>query len=724
MPKILHLLPPGAGDQHLTEILALARELAESRVTSEILIGREAASGVRRHDGITVVEYPWPPGDGPAATAEGLAAGLRTLVERLPGCDLVQAHDLVFTPRLAALGRGLTGIRFVTSADHDDPAAWTGDSVEQRLLDSADYGETLIGNPGNRTAVAAVAPGWRPLLMPSPIDPVALALPPAETRVRDRIVVAGPAPGSLLALVGNLCRTHAPGLSPTPADGHDTPGETLRHAALLVLTGTAADAEHDLTLAAAAAGVPVLAAAGTEATSLLGPDYPGLLPHPVDELTTPELDAWVDRLTTSRDRDVADRLALVRKTVLDRYSPTEIAARHGEIYRAVLAGRKPPEWEGPGGRIPMALPDITGAEVRAAGAALLSGKLSVGNQVADFEREFAEFHGRAEAVAVNSAASALYAGLVGAGIRGEVLVPSFTWSTTANVVVAAGATPVWVDIEPETLGIDPEAAAAAITPQTEAMICVHFAGHPCRVAELAALCERYGLLLIEDAAEAAGARQNGALVGTFGMGCYSFYGTKNMTTGEGGMVLTDDPELAGRTRRLRAHGMRPVPGSPYPWHKEAVLPGFNFRMPEPLAAVGRIQLARLDGMNDQRRDLAARYDTALAELSDRLRPHAELPGFRHVYHMYVVQLADRARRNEVVTQLRALGVEASVHFDPPVHAQAFYQQWYPAEPGRLPVTDRVAASVITLPLYTTMSGRSVDRVVDALTRVLDRQEAR
>ena len=187
------------------------------------------------------------------------------------------------------------------------------------------------------------------------------------------------------------------------------------------------------------------------------------------------------------------------------------AVRHLGIYQAVAAGRRPVPPIDPDGIIPMALPDITSTEVRAAAGALVSGKLSQGPHVGCFEQEFADWHRAPHAVAVNSAASALFAVLSCAGITGEVLVPSFTWAATANVVVAAGATPVWVDIEDDTLGMAPEAAAAAITPRTEAVLCVHFAGHPCRVAELAELSRQHGLLLVEDAAEAAGARQNGEL---------------------------------------------------------------------------------------------------------------------------------------------------------------------------------------------------------------------
>ncbi|GGK75446.1 DegT/DnrJ/EryC1/StrS family aminotransferase [Mangrovihabitans endophyticus] len=395
------------------------------------------------------------------------------------------------------------------------------------------------------------------------------------------------------------------------------------------------------------------------------------------------------------------------------------ARRQREIYAAVLEHRPIPQ-DDRQPTVRMALPDVTAAELTAASRALASAKLSAGPHVEGFEREFAAWHGVADAVAVNSAAAALFAVLRCADIRGEVIVPSFTWAATANAVCAAGATPVWVDIDEDTLGLGPERVAAAIGPRTEAVLPVHYAGHPVRIAELAGLCRQHGLLLVEDAAEAAGARQHGRPVGTWGVGCFSFYGTKNMTTGgEGGMVTTNDPSLAARIRTLRAHGMRPVPGARHPWKKEAVTAGFNFRMPEPLAAVGREQLSRLDAMNARRHAIAEQFDEGLDVLGDRVRPQRELPGFRHVYHMYVVRLAVTAARDELVARLRARGVEASVHFDPPVHRHAYYRDRCPAADGALPNTDAASAGVVTLPLYTTMPPGSVRRVLDEFTAAVE-----
>jgi dTDP-4-amino-4,6-dideoxygalactose transaminase len=766
MRTVIHLLPsvPATGraaGSRYRAVLDLVRALAEEGVRNEIIAGKAGPRGTVGHsvgwpEVNAVVEYPWPDPADPVhgewdgtAVAEGLSAGLRALLDRVGDADLIHAHDPLFTPQLAAVARAVAGTGYVTSIHPQDIAVLSGageSGARQRLLREVRFGEALIVPPGAREAAAGLDPGCPVLVVPEAIDSRTLGDRTGADQIASEVVFVGGSAaadgvGGLLAdLLGERLGLALRLAGPAASDGDliselsrrglgervrrdagGAPGDALRHAALLVLAGEATDQPYQWVLTAAALQVPVIISGGHEAAAVLGLDYPGVLAGTAFAQTADGTDQLRNRareLLAPSPRG-ATALAELRKVVLDQYSPSGIATRYRDIYRAVTEGQSVPEWISPYQRVPMAVPDITLAEVRVSSRAWRSGKLSAGSQVETFEREFAGFHGRPHAVAVNSAASALYATLVCAGIRGEVLVPSFTWAATANVVVAAGATPVWVEIDEDTLGMSPEATVAAITPRTEAVVCVHYAGHPCRTAELSELCRHHGLLLVEDAAEACGARQNGALVGTFGVGCYSFYGTKNMTTGEGGMVITDDAALAAQIRAFRAHGMRPVPGSPYPWKKEAVTAGFNFRMPEPLAAVGRVQLSRLTGMNASRHAVAEAYDSALRALSDRVKPHRELPGFLHSYHMYVARLRDGDIRDEVVTAMRAANVEASVHFDPPVHLQHFYRDKYRAMPDGLPITTAVARSVITLPLYTTMSRRSVDRVVDVLAKALD-----
>ena len=701
--RVLHLVLR-ADQQTQSQVLALAHALADQGVETEVLLARPGGTAdgepwtVSRDGGVTLTEYPWP--GSPAELPAGLAAGLRAVLERVPGYDLLHAHDAALGPYLAATAHALHGTPFLTTVHGSGPGT---DLVPGP---AGGYGGALVtADPVVAARLTAALPSAAVRCVPYGIDqsPDALEDPaePAAADLAGALVVAGDQDPRLLSgLAGHRIRAAAGLTGPQDVAG----------AALLLADGRAAAWIER----AALHGVPVIAPAESATVGLLGADYPGLLP--VGGLNPQSLAALAERLLGG-DAPL-QRLAEARKRVAEQRSWAAAAARYQDIYRAVRDGVRPPLDDTD--RVPMALPDITGAEARAASDALYSAKLSAGPHVEAFEEEFAAYHGVPHAVAVNSAAAALFASLVCAGITGEVLVPSFTWAATANAVVAAGATPVWVDIEGDTLALGPEAVAAAIGPRTEAVMPVHYAGHPARVAELAELCAKRGLLLVEDAAEATGARQNGGVVGSFGVGCFSFYGTKNMTTGgEGGMVTTTDAALAAGIRRLRAHGMRPVPDSPYPWKKEAVTAGFNFRMPEPLAAVGRRQLERLDRMNDARHAVAEVYDAALeAALGDLVRPHHELPGFRHVYHMYVVRLRDSGIRDEVVARLRSLGVEASVHFDPPVHQHVFYRDRFRQPDGGLPVTDAVAGSVVTLPLSTGMSRQTAHRVVAELTRVL------
>ncbi|MFH8748014.1 DegT/DnrJ/EryC1/StrS family aminotransferase [Streptomyces rimosus] len=732
--RVLHLLTwtssaPRTGPGPLDQVLRLARALADVGVTGEIVAATtrrpgEEASTASHHPGVTVVEFPWVPPEDPAGClqtpaelAEGLSAGLRALLGRVADFNFVHAHDPVFAPQLAAMARSLTGTPFLTSSQEFRTAGEPG-TLAHRLLRANDYGAALlVPHTEARDQLTAVACATPVLVVPPGIDTTGPPEAASDGCTADEVLYAGP-PQDTVHLPALLTALSAlrPGMRLRTVGGEPLPGPVMRRTALVVAAGTLAEHTRAWVLTAAASGIPVIAADCDGAADALGPGYPGLLPLPLAEMPVRRVVALAEQLLgTGAARKELDE---VRARIVGRYGWGAVADRHREIYESVAHGRSPRADPDPYDRVPMAPPDVTDRDVRAAGTALLSGRLTAGHEVESFEREFADWHGVRHAVTVNSATSALFAVLSCAGVRGEVLVPSFTWAATANAVVAAGAVPVWVDIDPDTLGMSPRSAAAAIGPRTEAVLCVHYAGHPCRVAELSGLCERHGLLLVEDSAEAAGARQGGRLTGTFGTGCFSFYPTKNMTTGEGGMVLTDDPGLASGVRTLRAHGMRPVPGSPYPWRKEAVVAGFNFRMPEPLAAVGRRQLERLTGMNERRRAVAALLDSALADFGDRVRPHGELPGFHHVYQMYVIRLADPSIRDGLVAGLRAAGVEASVHFDPPVHRHRFYRERYPAGPAKLPVTDDLARRVVTLPMHARLTDRAALRIASSLGRAL------
>jgi perosamine synthetase len=360
---------------------------------------------------------------------------------------------------------------------------------------------------------------------------------------------------------------------------------------------------------------------------------------------------------------------------------------------------------GPARNVPLCLADIDEADVARVAEVVRSGWLTTGVFNDELEERFAATMGVRHAVSVNSCASALHLALLALRVRGEVILPSFTFVATANAVVTAGATPVFAEIDPGTCNLDPAAVEAAITPRTEAIMPVHFAGQPCDMPALMDIARRHGLAVVEDSAQSIGAEIAGRKAGTFGVGCYSFYPTKNMTTGEGGMLVTDDERLAETVRTYAGHG---VPSTPLardrdgrPWQRAATLPGYNLRMSNMHAALGVGQLARLDDMNARRRAHAVWYDAQLADCPQLELP-VRVPGATHVFQMYTLKVVG-ADRDRFVLDLRRHGVGASVHFDPPVHRQPYYAALARDAPLHLPVTDRVAGSICTLPLFPGMT---------------------
>jgi perosamine synthetase len=328
-------------------------------------------------------------------------------------------------------------------------------------------------------------------------------------------------------------------------------------------------------------------------------------------------------------------------------------------------------------------------------------------------------------VAMNSCTSALHLALEAQGIRGEVLVPSFTWVASANAVVTAGATPVLVDIDPSTRCVDPEALAAAVGPGTEAVMVVHYGGQMADMDPIVHLCEQNGLALIEDSAETIGACYRGRPQGSFGTGCFSFFPTKNVTTGEGGMLTTSDAELHRRARALIGHGIESTTFErervERPWLRAASHAGYNFRMSNVLAALGVEQMKRLEELNAGRRRAAARYQEALAG-DERLELPVVAEGRTHVWQMFTV-LVRGVDRTGFLARLRSLGVGASVHFDPPVHLQPRYRD-AKVGPGGLARTEDVAARLVTLPLDPGLAKEDVDHVVDAVRWALSDCPAR
>ena len=369
--------------------------------------------------------------------------------------------------------------------------------------------------------------------------------------------------------------------------------------------------------------------------------------------------------------------------------------------------------------IPLCRPCVDDAEIDAVAAVLRGGWYAHGAANTAFEQAFTELLGVEHAVSLNSCTSALFLALMANRIRGEVIIPAFTWVATANAVVTAGATPVFADIEPAGRMLDPEAVEAAITPRTEAIIAVHYAGQCANMWRLTDIARRHRLLLIEDSAETLGATHHGRQAGAFGIGCFSFFPTKNITTGEGGMLTCRDGDLAAQVRTLASHGVTTSTlereKHRLPWAKQAAIAGFNFRMSNILAAIGVQQMKKLSGMNGARQRLAMHYEQRLAGCEAITVP-AVLAGNTHVYQMYTL-LVPADQRDKLVAALNAQGIGASVHFAPPVHRHPAYHGLAPGQP--LPVTEDVAARSVTLPIYPGMTLVQADMVADAVLAYLE-----
>jgi len=350
--------------------------------------------------------------------------------------------------------------------------------------------------------------------------------------------------------------------------------------------------------------------------------------------------------------------------------------------------------------IRIAQPLLGEEEEQAVLAALRSGRLAQGPLVRRFEEAFARYIGVREAVAVSSGTAALHVALLahGVGPGDEVVTSPFTFVATANAVLATGARPVFADVSEEDFNLDPARAGECINERTRALLPVHLYGQPADMEALMALARRHGLALVEDACQAVGASFGGRKVGSFGTGCFSFYATKNMTTGEGGMITTDDPELAARARLLRDHGQRRR------YVSEAL--GYNLRMTEVAAALGLTQLQKLDALNERRR-ANARYLTE--HLPGATTPR-ELPGRHHVYHQYTIR-AGRGR-DALLGYLRDRDVEAAVFYPLPVNKQPLYRGLGYRQ--RLPVAERLSREVLSLPVHPGLSWEELDAVASAV----------
>ena len=352
-------------------------------------------------------------------------------------------------------------------------------------------------------------------------------------------------------------------------------------------------------------------------------------------------------------------------------------------------------------RIPIAAPVVSERAKQSVEGVLESGSLAAGGEVKAFESEFAEYCGTDHAIAVANGTAALHTALVAAGIGDgdRVITTPLSFVATANAIRFAGGTPVFADVDPETLNLDPDAVRETVADRgVDAILPVHLYGLPAAMDELQTIADANDAVLIEDAAQAHGARYRGESVGSLGdVGAFSFYPTKNMTTGEGGMVVTDDAEIADRARRFINHGRS--------GHDEHTSLGHNFRLTDIAAAIGRSQLELLPSFVRARRANASRL-TAVASESDLSVP-PDPPDGRHAYHQYTVQTRDR---DALVTHLDEFGIETSVYYPTPIHEQPAYDDWNPA----VPVAEHAAETVLSIPVHPQLSPADVQRITDAI----------
>lgn len=359
--------------------------------------------------------------------------------------------------------------------------------------------------------------------------------------------------------------------------------------------------------------------------------------------------------------------------------------------------------------IPIAKPLIGEEEINAVTDVLKSGTIAEGQKVKDFEAAFADHTGTSHAIAVNSGTAALHVALlshnIGAG--DEVITTPFSFVATSNSVLFTGARPVFADIDEKTFNIDPESIIEKITPRTKAIIPVHLYGHAADMKRIMEIAEDHNLIVIEDACQAHGATYDGRKVGSFGTGTFSFYPTKNMTTGEGGMITTSDKNIAERARMIRSHG------SKQRYFHEML--GYNLRMTDIAAAIGLIQLQKLDKFNDTRVN-NARYLSGKLNNINGFR----LPGIEkhcgHVFHQYTLRINSNViSRDEVVSFLNKKGIGTGIYYPLPIHQQPYYKEI--GFNDSLPLSEKASSEVVSLPVHPSVNKTDLDYIHEAISEI-------
>jgi perosamine synthetase len=379
--------------------------------------------------------------------------------------------------------------------------------------------------------------------------------------------------------------------------------------------------------------------------------------------------------------------------------------------------------------VPYHSPDIGDAEINSVAEILRSGWLTTGLKVKRFEEDFAGYLGCSDAVAVNSCTAALHLALDAIGLKqgDEVIVPTMTFAATAEVVLYFKAKPLLVDCERDTFNLDTAKIEAAITSKTKAIIPVHFGGQPCDMTSILEIARAYKLKVIEDAAHALPARYRGRMIGTLGdITCFSFYATKTITTGEGGMATTDNHQWAERMRMMSLHGISKDAWKRYAndgsWYYEIRFPGFKYNLTDIAAAIGIEQLRKCNMFQEARQRIANAYDDGFRDVEEIERPVCRLDR-QHAWHLYVIQLnleQLRIDRNQFIEKIREKGIGTSVHFIP-LHMHPFYRDNFGYEPTSLPKASAAFERIVSLPIYPKMTDGDVSRVINTVRSIVRAQ---
>ena len=359
--------------------------------------------------------------------------------------------------------------------------------------------------------------------------------------------------------------------------------------------------------------------------------------------------------------------------------------------------------------IPSAEPNITEDDAKAAYNAIKEGRLSSGSYVKKFEQEFANYIGTKFAIAVNSATSGLQLSLASLGIYdGEVITTPFTYAATSNVIVHQNAKPVFVDVDKSTYNIDPDKIEKAITKKTRAIMPIHYGGQCSEMEEISEIASKHNLFVIEDAAPAIGATHKQRRAGTFGIiSAFSFFPDKNLTTGEGGMVVTSDPELADKCEELRKNGA----SSRY--HHTSI--GWNFKMPDPNAALGLSQLKRIESIIATKNKIAKYYQVSLEKINEIQLPIVKEYN-RHTFMLYSILTKDLKQREEIKNALADKGIESRINF-PSVHLQPIYKQMFGFQSGSFPISENLSERILGLPIFFSMKEEQQDQIVNVIREI-------